>query len=451
MKFIIQILLLFIINESLTAQNYNIPFREGNQWGFANSNGEMIITPKYDSVSIDSFNNRWDVYKNDKCGIIDEKGNELLTADYDSIYFIPVKYKYNEFKVFNEGLVGYTNMHGEFILPIEYSSISKADDESRNMLELKFFVTKKGNNTFQLIDETETLLLDEIERFSHLDKGFYRISRNNKMGIFNIITKSWKINPQFDSIARFNFGHYKPLEKYSHFQYYGVKNNKIVLIDAIYNLLETNFTNLKDLFLIPKKDDDYSMETTLGSTLEREIVSVTNENSDSFQAFDVIYDRYTNLRIFITKESDKFFIKTNGVAYNKDNKYLFDEIKLFKSTYEETFDSRYALVKIKDNWQLFSIIENEFITKNGLDSYEFFSKHEDILLLTKNKKVGIFKFGRIDNNENFFFIEPSFDSFEGIDSVKDTIKEYPYFNLYKFKKNGKICIVGENNVLFFKD
>ncbi len=450
-KFKVTLIVSLILNISYS-QNFNIPFRAKNQWGYANAKGEIIIKPIYDSVSYDSYNFRWEIFKNGKTGIINEKGDEIFSPIYDSIYKRPVYSSYNEFEIYKNGLMGYADMYGELILPIAYKNISKADDESFNKLELKFFVEQNNTNYSQLIDETETLLLDSISNFKNIYRGNY-IIHTKKAGIFNIIEKKWKIKPEFDSIERFYYENLEPKEEYSNYNYYGIKNQKIVLFDAIFQSKETNVEHVKDLFLAPKDDDDsVVIYDSVQDISKLEIIDVTYSNSDDLQQFNGKYQYPTHLKIIITKEKNKFSINTNEPSTKATKKHAFDAIKMFKNTNaKDEYDHRYALVKTKNKWQIFNLSTNDFVSKTTFESFEFHPKFQNILLLKNKSKVGIFKFDSDYKKDNFFFMEPKFEKFVTLKYVKSNSEKFKNFDIYIFESNQKLCPIGENLIPFYFD
>ncbi|RZJ49013.1 MAG: WG repeat-containing protein, partial [Chryseobacterium sp.] len=102
------------------SQNFRVPFRSKNLWGFADQKGKIKVSPKYDSVSIDNENFRWLVYKNNKTGVIDSSGNEKLPVEYDSIERKTLHSQDNDFYIFKNKKIGYADIDGKIIFPCEY-------------------------------------------------------------------------------------------------------------------------------------------------------------------------------------------------------------------------------------------------------------------------------------------------------------------------------------------
>ena len=65
--------------------------RVGKKVGYINPKGKEVIKPKYDSGSDFAYSKIYQrpvaiVYINDRCGLIDETGNEIISLKYDDIY-----------------------------------------------------------------------------------------------------------------------------------------------------------------------------------------------------------------------------------------------------------------------------------------------------------------------------------------------------------------------------
>lgn|GEM_PF-2025458 len=446
------IMLLFSLNFGFS-QTFNVPFRKGNLWGYADKFGKIIIEPKYDSVSADYDNFRWYVFKNGKTGIINIEGIERIPVEYDSIHKQPVHSEYNEFEVYKNGQMGYTDINGKFILPVAYKSIYKADDESFNRLELKFFAQTNADEKYLLITQNKTEILKDIEDFKNIYNGYYIIQTNKKYGIYSMITKSWKINAEYDSIKRFDYkDFYRPKEEFKNIKYYGLKSGKIYLFTNSCEIVTTSFNQIEDFFNPPKMDDetDYAVMGNL-EDIKGNIVEVTGNNYVENQEYKTIDFYRTRLKIYIIKEKNKFQIKSNSLSFDSNKKFLFDEIRLLKSSQDSEYDSRFAFVRNKNKWQLFNINKNELLSEITFDSFEFHKTFSTVLLLKNKNKVGLYQLEDDRDEEVSTAIEPLYDSFERFVYLSSNDRKYKSFNLFYFKKDGKLCPVGINDVKFYQD
>jgi len=100
---------------------YYMPTRENNLWGYSDSLGNMIISPKYDFATI--FEN--DVARvrlNEKWGLINKQGVEVIQLIYDEI--LPFKTIPPTFIVSVFEKKGMFDMNGNELIPIIYDDMA---------------------------------------------------------------------------------------------------------------------------------------------------------------------------------------------------------------------------------------------------------------------------------------------------------------------------------------
>lgn len=124
---------------------------------------------------------------------------------------------------------------------------------------------------------------------------------------------------------------------------------------------------------------------------------------------------------------------------------------MLKSSYDGKYDSKFALVKSKNKWQFFNIIKNELISNITFDSYDIHKRFNNILLLKNKNKIGLYQLEDGRDAEISAIVEPIYDSFENFKYITSNDREYHSFNLYYFKKDGKLCPVGMNGIKFYQD
>lgn len=129
---------------------------------------------------------------------------------------------------------------------------------------------------------------------------------------------------------------------------------------------------------------------------------------------------------------------------------FFDAIQLFRKD-EESFDSRYALVKKNEKWFVFSIVNNVLVSTIGFQSFTFLPNKRGLLLIKNKNKVGLFKFENTFHKELSVFIEPLYDEFIESYKLQSIDHNYNCFNVYLFKNKSEMIPVGENNLLFSSD
>lgn len=436
------------------SQEYNVPYRKGNHWGFADKNGKIKVEPRYDSINPEMNNFRWFVYQNNKVGVIDENGVEKLKPTYDSIFRKPVHSRYNEFIIYKDNLLGYSDLDGNLLIPIQYKTIRKAENDSFNKLEIKFFVQKHNETNFKLINTSETEILTNIDGFKESSNGFYIINKENKFGVYNTIKNEWKINNEYDSIKYFEYKDFhEPKEAYENIKYYGLKDNVYYLFTRDFDIIKTTVNKFEDFFNVPNMED-YEVMSSIESTESSrtfETKLVTGESfveNNSYKSKDFYR---TRLKIEIIKYKEKYSAITNSISFDRSKSKQYDEIKLIKKTYNDTYDCMIALVKTKKKWQILDLINNEIIPDIEFEDSEFHKNFEDVLVLKYKSKMGIYRINDDNSKESSVAINPIYDSISSFKYIYPLDDSYKSFKVCYFIKNGKLCPVGSNGIKYYED
>jgi hypothetical protein len=77
-----------VSNVPITLEKYNDTFILKGTFGLVNTQGEIIITPQFDTITYDKADNLFIVTKNNLKGVIDTKGNVLYRPIYDNIEIV---------------------------------------------------------------------------------------------------------------------------------------------------------------------------------------------------------------------------------------------------------------------------------------------------------------------------------------------------------------------------
>ena len=83
------ILIVCFIANGLRSQTFSVPYRDGNHWGLADTNGKLMVDCNYDTIINFYLRYReeafYKVKKNGRLGIIDFNGNNILPIKYQRI------------------------------------------------------------------------------------------------------------------------------------------------------------------------------------------------------------------------------------------------------------------------------------------------------------------------------------------------------------------------------
>lgn len=147
-------ILLCIADQGIT-QTYLIPYRENDRWGYADTNGVVIVEPRYDKVNF-FFSGYAQVAKGTLKGVINAKGQEIIPVAYDEISTPYRGYA----AVGRDGRSGMISLgNGKLILPVQYKNI-------RQITTYHFIVA----------------------------------DANGQQGIFNAKTKKWDLQLSYDVV-----------------------------------------------------------------------------------------------------------------------------------------------------------------------------------------------------------------------------------------------------------
>lgn len=446
------LLFALLITASCFSQTYNIPFRKGKLWGFADKTGKIIIEPKYDSINPKMENFRWFVYKNGKTGVVNIEGIERLTPEYDSIFREPGHSQYNEFSVFKNGKEGYTDINGKFIIPVEYYRVSKCNDETQNTMKMTFLVQKEAKSDWTLIDEQQTELLKDIQGFRNYYRGNYKFKTGGKQGIFNVISKEWRVQPEYDSIAYFDYkDFYRPKSEYKDIKYYGVKKGQFFLFTKNFDTTPAKSNKLEDFFEKPKADDgDLSMVESLSpaGASKAEFTSLTGENYNIGKSYKTNSYYNSDLKSFSVFEEKKRY----GIATMRGKSAAeFDEIKAIKYSYGDEYNKELVMVRKGKKWGIFNYKNMKPASEIAYDGFELHKRYDNFIILKAKNKIGLYEIEDDRDKETSTVIEPIYDSFKKFEYIRSNDYNYDNFNLYYFIKDGKTCPVGINGVKFYED
>jgi hypothetical protein len=449
----VALILALLFSTCLQAQNYNVPYRKGNLWGYSDKTGKIVITPKYDSVSPENENMRWFVFKNNKMGVINQLGQEIIPAEYDLIERNPVHSEYNEFYVARNGKMGYTDMDGRFILPLAYKTIDKYEGFREYNL-LCFLVKKENENTWTLIDKDQKAYLAGITAYDKIYGGHSILQISGKEGIYDMGKKQWVLKPVYDSIRYLQYKDaYRLKSGFESYEYYGKKGKQLDLISKTFQVKTFAGKKLDNFFeLMPdERDVIYAPDMKMG-TADARIVSVAGSKFIENKIFPTFSHDNSEVKSVVIIKNNNLYGLQIRVGYGKlTSPVEFDEIQLL--VYEnDACNKDVVLVSREGKLGIYSLPENKLVTPVIYSAILPDKKNDDILLLTLKNKTGLYKIedGSRDKGKSAV-IDAVYDSFLKRGFIKSNDFNYNMFNLYYFTLNSKICPVGVNGVKFYEE
>lgn len=437
--------ILYLTSFLALSQNFRVPFRLKNLWGFSDQTGNIKVTPKYDSVSIDNENFRWLVYKNNKAGIIDSSGNEKLAVEYDSIERKPLHSTDNDFYLFKNNREGYADINGKIIFPCEYKEIVACNEILIGKIS-NFFVKKQNEDLWELQDYSRGTHINQIQEFKNFYNGNYKIKKENKWGFYNVSLKKWIFNAEYDEIRSLTYkDFYERKKEYSEYKYFARKGDVYYLCSEDFKIAE--FKNAYEDFFEDKKSSA-QIYSTFANSGEAEKKSLTQNSSDLSKTYKLSSHYGGPNQIKITQEKNKFGMQIFYTSEVKNILPKYDEIQLIADG--GYYRNEIALFRKKDKWGIFNLKKFVWIADVSYNDVAL-SKIRNILLIKDKNNIGILQIndGRTDFDTEF--IPPLYEKLMKIGYARSMDDNYKSFYVYFFNKNGKIYPVGMNGIKFYQD
>ena len=117
---LITLLALLVGSTAFAQKAILIPYRQGKQWGYADTNGVVRIRPAYESVSGLLQNSRYIVKSKGKMGLIDQQGKRMAPFCYDEI---EGDHHQDGFIVKSKGKLGYLSNSGKLLVKPVYDVV----------------------------------------------------------------------------------------------------------------------------------------------------------------------------------------------------------------------------------------------------------------------------------------------------------------------------------------
>ncbi|MBR1799748.1 MAG: WG repeat-containing protein [Bacteroidales bacterium] len=152
--------------------------QDGEFFGFKREDGVQITPNKYRYVGkfVDGYCIVYIDYG--QCGMIDRDGREIVPCIYDKVEYP----RDNRIKVVKNGLMGYTDLSGRVVIPIQYQACSDFSEGRAAVM-----VTMSGYGTGCTFVDTmgKMLFPPEFELVEPYSCGYAIAKKNNLWGVIN--------------------------------------------------------------------------------------------------------------------------------------------------------------------------------------------------------------------------------------------------------------------------
>jgi len=393
------ILLIFIISCQYTFCQY-IPYCQKGKWGFAATDGKIVIPCIYDEVNFYSDDNLAKVKKAEKYGYIDKNGVIVIPIEYDNCnrtyevyhgkHSIGIKRKpeihlnydlYPGDKHLNRYIVSKNNKYGilqliegktKVLVPLKY-------------LKIQFDPNKK---IFHCLDNISTKYYDTN------GQEFSQEQESNIIASEEYLVEDWRGGSNKKIIIAQKKGKVGVVEQTK--TYRGTSNDTIVPIiydDIITEKYDENDFQRNDIFGVKSGKKWGIIGRKMDILLPLKYDTINFELSKDSRHWAEYH------RMFVVQKKGKWGI----LGKKNDNSDIITTLLPFKYLSISKLYYSYLLVKIKNNLQVFSIETYNLISDNkyaSVSKYKYESVSGFVLFQTLNSLGQTVYFG--ENGVDFF-------------------------------------------------
>jgi len=400
-----------------------------NKWGVINQDGEEVIIPSYQEMIVipnkskDVFICTYNI--DDELGTyqtkaINSKNEEILTG-YDQIEILQnidengnVWYEENILRIKKDEKYGLIDLNGKELLPAEYDEITVLEGIENSIIIKKDGKVGLVNDNGSIIAE---VIYKEIKKLGNTYKeGYITIDENGKYGVTST-TKNQILKNEYDEIAQIYLNEY----------FLVTEGGKQKVIDSNGNaIIEEGFDEVKSATsngIIFVKDNLYGEIDSTGN------ITIEAKYQDLKEADGGIYIAKQNDKYGIIDQNqiEKLPFEYTGITYNEQaNLYLAEDSAYNTSIIDNKFNVKIVGILSEIN------VEKSYIRMRINDEYKYYDlkcqekTSSEILkdnTLFLSKKGG--KYGFVDDKGNLI-----------VDYIYDDATEQNEYGYSAVKKNG---------------
>ena len=419
-------------------EKYYVSFKE-NKWGVINSLGKEIIAPAYQEMIVIP-NNKKDIFLcvydvnyetgEYKTKVLNGENKEIYT-EYSKVEAISNRYKNNQMwyeedvlSINENGKYGLIDLEGKKILPAEYTSINSIEG-IQNILKIK----KNGKFGVVNLEGKEILptIYSEIDIIgSDAKSGFIVKNEQNQYGVINYSGET-ALDIKYEEIYKID-GNELYVVKQNGSQKLVNKTGEVLIeqgFDEIIDILEN------DMGIIFKLNNKLGiMNISKEVTIEAQYTKI-----EEVKPGILVAEKEGKTGVIDIENNIKMEFRYNNVSYNKNaniyiaenedytNDLLNANFELRQTGYLIEINTEKAYIELKQNDE-YKYYDYTFEEKNVVDIYK-----ENTLFISK--KDG--KYGFVDKNGNV-----------KVDYIYDDVTKQNEFGFAGVKKDGKWGSVDSN-------
>ena len=423
----------------ITSESYFAMFKD-NKWGVINSKGEVVIDPSYAEIIVIPDNNKdvflctYDVnYETGefKTKAINSKNEEILKG-YEQLEAVTnsdennnLWYETNVIRVKKNGKYGLIDLDGKEILSAEYDQINALKGIKNSLLTLK-------DGKYGIVNDEGKILVQnkyaEITTLEEDDKsGFIVKNDEGKYGILSY-SENQILDTKYDGIYKV-YGNDMYVVKEADKQKLVGKDGNVILENG-YNEIKAILKN-KDNGIIIVKDGKYGVIKTNGET----VIEAQYDDLKEAKEGILIAKKDNKYGVIDLTNAVKVEFKYANITYNENaDMYILEDENATANILNSNFETKLTGILNELNE------EKGYIKLRVGEEYKYynfkFEQKRSSEVLTANtlylsKKDG--KYGYVDKSENVV-----------IDYIYDDAQEQNSYGFAAVKKDGKWGCIDSN-------
>lgn len=318
--------------------------KKDNKYGLIDYNGKEILPTEYDSIeALEGVKNSIVIKKEEKLGLCDNQGNIIIEPEYKEIKAIGDDYKNGYIVVNSDNKYGLIDFTKQVILETKY-------DEIKTVAATNIYIVKEDGKLKAINKDLETLVENKFDDVKQIANGNLVFVKNKKYGIMNtqgqITTKA-----EYDNIE-YAFDNYYIAKKSGKYGIINVNNEQALPFDY------ENIAYRKEADFIEVEKKDAENTEILNNKFEKQLEGIITEvNTDKAYIRIRTNDEYKYYNFKLEEKDVKELLNTNTIFLSKkDGKYGYvdkDGKVIVDYIYEDAKEQNsygYAAVKKDGKW-----------------------------------------------------------------------------------------------------
>ncbi len=358
--------------------------KKNDKFGILNEKGILVIPIEYESLSPIGSNATPEFFyyakKDGKAGIISRDNRVTIPFEFEHLSYKKTYFE-TSFSMKGKPNLGVIDLKGKEILPPIYTGI--------NGDYTGYFIVSKGksnrNKVVGMTDQSGKFILDTIysdyHKYGNSDSDFLiqfeQSGTSNSSGIYNLRLKQFVLSPGKYSVSKIIYQYGREANyrtKGGNYLHGWVGKSGKLLIEPIYEDLKATWDSP---YLIVKKDGKYGVIDSLG----KQVIPFKYEELEHFSPFSFETDIKRG-DVFIVKELTK-----QGVINTKEKVLIPIEYESIKTTSSGIICRKEGLTKIMNLSGRIYLETSEFSISELDLEYGFIRKRSSQYDLYGNKSV----------------------------------------------------------------